>query len=401
MEEINGGITAPVGFKSAGVAAGIKKSGKKDMALIYSKEPAAAAAVFTTNRMQAAPIKLSQKHLEKPAARAIIINSGNANACTGERGKIAAEKMTEITARNLQIKPDEVLIASTGIIGEYLPVEKVEAGIEKLVPALSENDSRAPEAILTTDDCRKEIAFSFRLPLQEREVKIGGIAKGSGMIHPEMATMLSFITTDLAIEPGLLREALQEAVNISFNRISIDGDQSTNDSVFLLANGMAGNRKLNNKDDDYYEFVKALKEVATYLARSIVADGEGATKFITIRVKGAPAELAAEKVARKVANSPLVKTACFGNDPNWGRIASSVGASGVKFEPSDLIIKINDRILFAAGRPEEHTKEELEGLMDNYEIDIEINLQYGKGEAEFWTTDLSYEYIEVNAEYHT
>ncbi len=401
MEQIDNGITSPIGFKSAGVASGIKKSGNRDMALIYSEGPAVTAAVFTTNYIQAAPVKLSKEYLKKGIIRAIIINSGNANACTGEQGMIDARKMTEITAQNLQIEPDEVLVASTGIIGECLPMKKIKTGIDKLVPLLNENDSRAPEAILTTDDYKKEIAFSFRLPLQNREVKVGGIAKGSGMIHPEMATMLSFITTDLAIEPDLLQEALQEAVDISFNRISIDGDRSTNDSVFLLANGMADNSKLVCKDDDYKEFVRFLKKVTTYLARSIVADGEGATKFITIKVHGTSTDLQAEKVARKVANSPLVKTACFGNDPNWGRIAASVGASGVKFDPADLIIGINDKILFKEEQPVKYTEENLKGIMDDDKIEININFQHGKGKAEFWTTDLSYEYIKINAEYHT
>lgn len=401
MKEINGGITSPVGFKSAGIEAGIKESGKRDMALICSNGPTAAAAVFTTNYMQAAPVKLSQEHLKDKAAEAIVINSGNANACTGEQGMIDAKKMTEIAARNLGIDLDKVLVASTGIIGKYLPMEKVKNGIDKLVPVLSETDRWAPEAILTTDDCKKEIAFSFYLPLQNTEVKIGGIAKGSGMIHPEMATMLSFITTDLAIKPELLQEALQEAVEVSFNRISVDGDQSTNDSVYLLANGKAGNKKIVNKDDDYKEFVKVLKKVATYLARSIVADGEGATKFITIKVKGAAIDREAEKMARKIANSPLVKTACFGKDPNWGRIAASAGASGVEFEANKLIIEINDKVLFKAGQPVNYEKEKLEGIMDKKEIEIIVNLQQGSGRAEFWTTDLSYEYIKVNAEYHT
>ena len=401
MKEIKGGITAPNGFLSAGLACGLKKSGNKDLALIFSKTKADAAGVFTQNDVKAAPVKLSQSRIGNGKARAIIANSGNANACTGARGMTDAEKMIELTAAGLEVKPEEVLIASTGIIGEPLDMDKIESGISDITSSLTDDGTEAAEAILTTDDKVKEIAYSFTLPQRGTTVKIGGIAKGSGMIHPNMATMLGFITTDINIKQELLQEALQEVVEVSFNRISVDGDQSTNDTVFVLANGEAGNNIIEEKDEDFQALVKALEAVAIHLAQAIVKDGEGATKFITIKVREAVSERQAVKIARTIANSSLVKTACFGNDPNWGRILAAIGNSKADIDPDQLLVAINGQQLFKDGLPVGKTRDDLEGLMDDEEIEIEVNLKAGKSSTEFWTTDLSYEYVEINAEYHT
>lgn len=400
MKKIDGGVTAAQGFQSAGITCGLKESGQKDLALIHSRKPALAAAVFTTNQAQAAPVILSRERLQKGRCQAIIINSGNANACTGEQGLAAAGEMTQLTADDLGLKPELVAAASTGIIGQTLPMDKIRAGIHKAVTALTDDDRDAARAILTTDDHVKTSAYQFTTNTG-REVTVGGMAKGSGMIHPGMATMLAFITTDISIERKLLKEALREANAVSFNCISVDGDQSTNDSLFVLANGEAGNQKIASQGGDYGKFLEALKKVSIDLAQAIVDDGEGATKFITIKVKGAPGDKEAEKIARQVANSNLVKTACFGSDPNWGRILAAAGAAGVEFALDEITVSINNKELFKKGLPQAADRKELAGLMDEHEILIEITLQSGAGTCEFWTTDLSYKYVEINAEYHT
>lgn len=402
LEEIPGGITAPVGFLAAGIACGIKKSGKKDLALIYSETPAAGAAVFTTNKFKAAQVLLSMEKIKDHNIRAILINSGNANSCTGEKGMEDARELISFLAEKLSVDESEIHLSSTGIIGELLPVEKMKKGIEEITPLLSKGGSQdAAEAILTTDKRIKEIAFRFLLPSSRREVKIGAMAKGSGMIHPDLATMLAFITTDISIDKSLLQSALREAVNKSFNRISVDGDQSTNDTVFLLANGRAGNKKIKEKDEDYYAFLDALKETAVFLAKSIVLDGEGATRFITIRIKQARNEEEAVIAARQIANSNLVKTACFGGDPNWGRITMALGSSKIDFDENKVSVAINKVELFSNGKPSYHYKDSLSDLIKTGDILIEINLNQGESTAEFWTSDLSYDYIKINAEYHT
>ncbi|MFW6269536.1 MAG: bifunctional glutamate N-acetyltransferase/amino-acid acetyltransferase ArgJ [Bacillota bacterium] len=401
MKKIKGGVTVPEGFKSSGTTCGIKQSGKKDMALIYSEKLAEAAAVFTTNEVKAAPVLISRNKIKNGKARAIIVNSGNANACTGEKGLEDAKKMTELTAANLKISPEEVLVASTGKIGENLNMEKITKGIEQLSSCLEKDDLDAAEAILTTDDNIKRIAYSFKLPNSDEEIKIGGIAKGSGMIHPNMATMLGFITTDIKIENRLLNEALKKSVKESFNRISVDGDQSTNDSAFLLANGQAGNNKIKEKNEDYNEFLKVLKKVVIFLAKAIVADGEGTTKFITIKVKEAADEIQADKIARNIANSNLVKTALFGGDPNWGRILAAAGKARAGIDPEKMIVKVNETTLYKKGEPVKISEDRLSRLIKKDKILIEVLLGKGKTELEFWTGDLTYEYIEVNAEYHT
>lgn len=402
MNKIDGGICASKGFKAAGISCGIKKSTKKDLALIYSEYPAYGAAVFTKNKFKAAPLLVSEKKMQHEIIRAVLINSGNANACTGKQGISDVIKLSSIVADKLSLDPVEVHMSSTGIIGELLPVENLEKGIEEIIPHLSKEGYKdAADAILTTDTVKKEIAYSFKLPSSGIEIKIGGMAKGSGMIHPNMATMLGFITTDLNISKELLQKSLKEVVDISFNRISVDGDQSTNDTVFLLANGSANNEKIVYENDDYQAFLDVLKKVAIYLAKAIVADGEGASHFITIKVNGAEKERDAELIARKIANSNLVKTACFGGDPNWGRIIAVLGTVDFELDTDKVRLAINNKSLFKDGVPIDLKKEEMKDLMSDKEIVIDLDLGIGRKNVEFWSSDLTYDYVKINAEYHT
>jgi len=400
-KEISGGITAPQGFLASGVTGGIKKSGKKDTALIYSQSPAKVAGVFTTNQCAASCVLLNKVNIKDGLAQAIIVNSGNANACTGERGYQDTQEMVSFTAKKLDLEKEQVLVASTGIIGEFLAMDKIKTGIDKAVADLSQSGGQeAAEAIMTTDTYSKELAIEFEVG--DELVKLGGIAKGSGMIEPNMATMLGFLTTDIAIDSNLLQEALVEAINQSFNRITVDGDQSTNDMVTILANGKAGNNIIVDKDEGYNVFLDALKYVCTYLAHQIVRDGEGATKFIEVEVKGAQSLKKATKIAKQIANSQLVKTAMFGQDPNWGRIIMAIGASGVELDLSKVEIKINDTVLLEQGeRVIEHSTETKANLLNDEEIKIEVNLNLGEYSDKVWTCDLSYKYVEINAEYHT
>ncbi len=402
IKEINGGITAPLGYQAAGISCGTKKSGNKDLALLYSEDSATSAAVFTKNHFKAAPVLLSIDKIKNKTMRAILINSGNANACTGEEGMNDAIKLVSLTAEKLNIDQQDVHISSTGIIGERLDMDKIKKGIGKITPLLSKTgNSDAAEAIMTTDTFSKEISYSFDLPSDGTKVVIGGMAKGSGMIHPNMATMLGFITTDLSIKKELLQKALKEVVDISFNKISVDGDQSTNDSVFLMANARAGNNEIVKEDEDYFAFLKVLKKVAVHLAKSIVYDGEGATRFITIKVSNAETIAEADFISRKIANSNLVKTACFGGDPNWGRIVAALGSCDIEFDKDKVTVSINNKKLFNKGVPSNIKKEDLAGLMDNKEISIVVDLLNGNENVEFWTSDLSYDYVKINAEYHT
>ncbi|MFW6035685.1 MAG: bifunctional glutamate N-acetyltransferase/amino-acid acetyltransferase ArgJ [Halothermotrichaceae bacterium] len=402
MNKISSGVTAAKGYLAAGITTNIKESGKKDLALIYSEKKAVAAAMFTTNKFKAAPVLLSQKRMKNNEIQAVIINSGNANAGTGKQGYKDAEAMTELTAEKLNIKPELVQVASTGIIGKNLPLQSIKTGINKIAERINKNGNKdAAEAILTTDTVKKEIAYEFKLPSDGTTVKLGGMAKGSGMIHPNMATMLAFITTDAVIEKSIIKQALNDAVQISFNKISVDGDQSTNDSVYLMANGMAGNKIIKEKNKDYAKFVEVLKNVCIYLAKAIVADGEGVTRFITLKIEGAADKADAEKAARSIANSNLVKTACFGGDPNWGRIIAAIGSTDVDFEIGQVVVTINNEILFKQGQPTNIDQDKLNSLLDGDKINIKVNLGKGSSQLLFWTSDLSYEYIKINAEYHT
>jgi glutamate N-acetyltransferase/amino-acid N-acetyltransferase len=334
FQVVKKGITYPKGMKAAGVKCGIRFN-KKDLALVYSEKVADAWGTFTTNKFKAAPLVVTEKNLSLSGGKlqAILINSGIANACTGERGLKDAWDTVNYVSEGLKINKEYVAVTSTGKIGEFLPMKKIDDGLKEVISNLSASGGiEAAEAILTTDTKKKEIAVSFKLG--EQEVKIGGMAKGSGMIHPNMATMLGFITSDISIKGELLQKALQQVVEKSFNMISVDGDMSTNDMVLLMANGLSGNRLIDKKDEDYYKFLKILQYVAEYLAKCIAKDGEGATKIIEVEVKNSLSFAEAKKVAKAVINSPLVKTAIFGKDPNWGRILAAVGYSGAKVVPN-------------------------------------------------------------------
>lgn len=393
FKEISGGINAPYGFKSAGINCGIKE-GKKDLALIYSKAPCKIAGTFTKNRIKAAPVQLNIKRVAKGKGQAVIINTGNANCCTGKRGYDDAVKMAELTAKELGVPGETVLVCSTGIIGRYLPMDKIVAGIPVIAAKLSsENFMDAAEAIMTTDLVTKHIAVE--LNVGKKKVTIGAICKGSGMIQPNMATMLCFISTDALISLQFMKKALKTAVSQSFNCITVDGDMSTNDTVLLMANGLAGNEEISVRKYGK-QFQEALNFVCRVLARKIVRDGEGATKFVSICVQNAKTTRDAEKAARAIANSPLVKTAIYGENPNWGRIMSSIGASGVLFEPSKVNISINRLQVVKSGGRAVYDDQDARAIMKQKEISIAADLAYGKAMAEIWTCDFSHKYVDIN-----
>lgn len=395
----NTGVTAPKGFRAAGIACGIKKR-KKDLALIYSEAPAAAAGVFTTNRLQAAPVLITKEHIRSGAARAIIANSGNANCATGKKGLGDARRMASECAALLGIRPREVLVASTGVIGRPLPMEMVTQGIEFVVRNLNSQGSHsAAEAILTTDHTVKETAVQFSIG--GHEISLGGIAKGAGMIAPEMATMLCFITTDAKIAGPVLQRSLSQAAETTFNAVTIDGEMSTNDMVLILANGKAGNPTIQSGSAADQKFTAGLEQVMGELAKMMVRDGEGATKFVEIDVTGAKKEEDAKKVAHRIANSLLVKTMLHGADPNWGRIAACVGSSGVPVRMNRVEITIGTILVFLKGEPVEHSREELKNILRNPEIQIGVDLGEGKAHFRIWTTDLSADYVKVNSGYTT
>ncbi|MDD3539514.1 MAG: bifunctional glutamate N-acetyltransferase/amino-acid acetyltransferase ArgJ [Atribacterota bacterium] len=393
------GITYPKGFTAAGINCGIRLK-RKDLALIYSPEIANAWAVYTQNKFKAAPLWVTEENLTRSQGRlqAILINSGIANACTGERGLQEAWETVSYVAEGLQIDKEYIAVASTGKIGEFLPLQKIKDGVKEAVTKLSKaGGSEAAEAILTTDTRKKEIAVSF--DLNGQEIRIGGMAKGSGMIQPNMATMLGFITTDLAIKSALLKEALQEVIGKTFNMISVDGDTSTNDMVLLLANGLAQNPLITEKDEDYLKFREALYLVAEYLAKAIVSDGEGATKLIEVEVQHARSDDDAVKAAKAVINSLLVKTAIFGQDPNWGRILAAVGYSGAWIEVQKVDLYLKEKIV-SNGQPLAFSRERVRDYLKNSkEIKIIIDLKIGQGQARAWGCDLSYEYININTKY--
>lgn len=399
-------ITHVRGFTCWGAHMGIK-SKRRDIALIYSEVPASAAAVFTRNVVCAEPIKLSREHIKDGTAQAFVINSGNANACTGVEGWKGAVAMAETAAKELKIKKESVIVASTGIIGEPFPTEKVLKGIHECVAKLSSREiagSLTANAILTTDTFAKEGFTSFTV--DGSQVNMGGIAKGSGMIHPNMGTMLAFIVCDIAISPKLLDDALRQAVDKSFNMITVDGDTSTNDMVSIMCNGKAGNKEITEKDANYDLFVTHLEQLCTHLAKLIISDGEGSTKLIEYRTKGAKSEEEARQVVRTVSNSNLVKTAIFGSDPNWGRIIAAAGRSGVVFDPEKVDLYIGNDLnkmtpVLEKGQPISEVRKKLKKTMTSSTIIILIDLNLGDEEAVGWGSDFSYEYVRINAEYTT
>ena len=394
-------MTAPRGYVAGGCHCGIKSNREeKDLALIFSERPATVAGVFTTNRVSAAAVQYSRKVAKNGFARAIVANSGVANSCTGARGERDAEKMARAAAEKLGLQPEEVIVASTGVIGAQLPIVKVRKGIEKLAGKLGKKGGAdAAEAILTTDTRSKQAAVRFKS--SHGPVTIGGMAKGAGMIMPNMATMLAFITTDASLGMKPLRLALKRAVDQSFNHISVDGDTSTNDMVIVLANGDPGSDVITERSSDFKPFAAALTEVCRRLAHMIVADGEGATKFVEIRVKGARSEEEADRVARTIGTSNLVKTAFFGGDPNWGRIMAAIGRSGVQVEPGRITISLGNLRLVSGGKGAGFSEERASELLAREKILITVSLGKGKAETRFWTTDLSYEYVKINAQCRT
>lgn len=398
--DIDGGVTAPRGFRAAGVACGIKARGGLDLALIVSDVPASAAAVFTTNKAQAAPILVSRDRLARSQGRisAIVVNSGCANACTGPIGFDHANAMTRATADALGCGPIAVLVASTGVIGVTLDMAKVATGITAAAGQLARTGGAvAARAIMTTDPFPKEAAVE--VISQRGTFRVGGIAKGSGMIEPLMATMLGFITTDASVEPGLLQRALKAAVDDTFNAITVDGECSTNDCVFALANGASG---VTLGDGDLSLLVDALKRVCEPLAIGIVRGGEGATKLITVRVVGAISNEEARRAARAIANSPLVKTAIHGGDPNWGRLVAVAGRSGSEFVLEGAAVRVGPVELFSHGAPHDELAPEAAAYLQGHDIEIEVDLgTAGKGHSQMWTCDLSAEYVRINAEYRT
>ncbi len=394
------GVTFPKGFKAAGVKAGIKKSGNLDVAVVYSEKDATVAGVFTTNKVAAAPVYVSKETVANKKARAIVANAGCANACTGEEGMKNARLMAKIAATELNCDEKEVAVASTGIIGAQLPMDKMEKGIKDAIKELSvEGGVNASNAIITTDTKPKTLAYE--LTLGGKSVRIGAMAKGSGMIQPNMATMLAFITTDANISQELLQEALSKTAEITFNMISVDGDMSTNDMAVILANGAADNPEITKKDEDYKTFCNALFEVCENLAKRIAADGEGATKFLTVNVTDAKNFNDAKTIAMSVAKSPLVKTAFFGEDPNWGRVICAVGYAGVDINPDKVSIKFGDVPVYENGQGASHNDDALKKVMAAHDIAINIDMNDGDTDATVWTCDFSYEYVKINGEYHT
>lgn len=398
LKIISGGVTAAQGFKAGAVAAEIRYENRLDLALVYSEVPALAAAVYTKNRVQAAPLLVTREHLADGRAQAIIINSGNANACNGDEGIRDAKKMALITAQALQIAPEDVVVASTGVMGLPMPMHRVEKGISEVVACLSvDGGSAAARAIMTTDLNSKEVAVSFSIG--GKKVTIGGMAKGSGMIHPDMATMLAFITTDALIDQKVLQKVLCLSVERSFNMITVDGDTSTNDMVVFLANGMAQNPEITEEGPEFELFKVGLDYVTTYLAQEIARDGEGATRLIEVRIKNAATFEDGKKAARAVAGSSLVKTAVFGQDANWGRIIAALGYSGAEFDPQKVDIWLAEIMVARAGTGVPFDEEKVSKLLGADKVIITVDLHAGNTNTVAWGCDLTFDYVKINASY--
>jgi glutamate N-acetyltransferase/amino-acid N-acetyltransferase len=398
LQSIAGGVTAARDFTAGGIACGIKQTpGALDLGIVLSGRPADAAGVFTRNRAAAAPVLLCRERLRAGKARALVVNSGNANACTGAQGMRDAESMARLVARRLGLDPAEVLVLSTGVIGVPLPMDRVEQGIAAC--ALQEEGAAFAHAILTTDTRTKSIALAFACG--GATVRLGGVAKGSGMIHPNMATMLTVLTSDAAIEPAFLQAALSRSVDRSFNLISVDGDSSTNDAVLLLANGAAGGAAIDARHADAARFEAALTQVCTYLAKEVVRDGEGAHSLIDVRARGATSEADARAIARAVTLSPLVKTAVFGGDPNWGRVICAAANADAPFDPDRAALYLGDILLFRDGAGVPFDRERASALLKQPEVTFTLDLGLGEAEATAWGCDLSYDYVRINAEYTT
>lgn len=405
MVQIRGGVTAAKGFTASGVHVGIRKNkDKKDLALVLSEKPCSAAAVYTTNQVKGQPLIVTSEHLADGKAQAIIVNSGNANTCTGEQGVAAARRMAALVAEKLPVKASDVIVASTGVIGQQLDVSVIEAGMDQLVAGLSKTGNiDAREAIMTTDTVKKEV--TIQIEVGDTPVIIGAMAKGSGMIHPNMATMLGFITTDCAISSAMLQKALSAVVKKTFNRVSVDGDTSTNDMVAILANGMAGNAMIDAEGPEYRDFYEGLAWLSTQLARMVARDGEGATKLIECTVEGAADEEKAEQLAKGVICSSLVKTAIFGADANWGRILCALGYTRKDFDPNKVDVAFESASGYIevckAGVPLPFNEEKAKKILSYQEVTIYVSLNEGEAQATCWGCDLTYEYVRINGDYRT
>lgn len=407
MEFITGGVTAAKGFLAAGVEAGVKYQNRKDMAMVYSEVPCRAAGVFTSNVVKAAPVLWDKSVVtESGTAQAVVVNSGIANACTGKQGMEYCEKTAQAAAEALNIAADNVLVCSTGVIGMQLPIEKLETGAKKLAGALEptlEAGTLAAEAIMTTDTVSKQAAVQFRIG--GKTVTVGGMCKGSGMIHPNMCTMLAFVTTDVNISKELLQEALSADVQDTFNMVSVDGDTSTNDTLLVLANGQAGNPEITEKDADYEAFLKALHAINVTLAKKIAGDGEGATALFETKVIHADTKENARILAKSVITSSLTKAAIYGHDANWGRILCALGYSGVSFDPESIELYLESgagkMLIYKDGVAADYSEEKATQILSCPEVTALVDMKMGDAEATAWGCDLTYDYVKINADYRS
>ena len=398
IKAISGGATATEGFVAGGVECGVRGSGRRDLGILFSERDCTAAAVFTRNVVKGAPLTVTRRAVEKGGVRAVVVNSGNANAATGEQGVRDAYETQEVAAEVLGLAVSEVAVASTGVVGELLPMDRISEGIRRAAGNLTPDGSGFTEAILTTDTRTKERAI--QVEVEGKIITVGGTAKGSGMIHPNMGTMLAFLTTDAAVEKECLQETLSRTVNCTFNRITVDGDTSPSDMALLLANGAAGNEPLNSDSPDYPAFAEVVEKVALGLAKQIARDGEGATKLVEVVVEGARDEESAVALAKSVVGSNLVKAAVFGEDANWGRVLVAMGYSDVDFDPAGVELYFGPVKVFG-GKPEPYSEVEAKGALDGDEVRITARLQEGSASATAWGCDLTYKYVEINGSYRT
>ena len=399
IKSLPSGAAAASGFVAAGVACGVREVGRRDLGLLFSELPCKTAAVFTRNAVKGAPLVVTREAVETGGVRAVAANSGNANAATGERGIEDAYAMRGLAAEALGIEAGEVAVASTGVIGEHLPMERISAGIRLAAGELGEGDAGFAESILTTDTRAKEAAV--RAEIRGRTITVGGTAKGSGMIHPNMGTMLAFLTTDAAVEKSCLQETLNRVTDRTFNRVTVDGDTSPSDMALLMANGAAGNEPLTMGSEDYPVFAEAVENVARALAREIAHDGEGATRLVEIVVEGAASEESAVALAKSVVGSSLVKAAVFGEDANWGRVLTAMGYSGEAFDPEGVELWFGPIKVFSGGEPVPHEEAEANATLASGEVKITARLSEGDASATAWGCDLSYEYVRINGSYRT
>ena len=398
IKAISGGAAAPQGFVAGGVQCGVRKPDVRDLGVLFSERGCTSAAVFTRNIVKGAPLTVTRRAVEEGDVRAVVVNSGNANAATGEQGVRDAREAQEVAAEALGLPASGVAVASTGVVGEPMPMDRISEGIRRATGSLGAEGTGFAEAILTTDTRTKERAFEVEV--EGRTVTVGGTAKGSGMIHPNMGTMLAFLTTDAAVEKGCLQETLNRVTDLTFNRITVDGDTSPSDMALILANGAAGNEPLNTDSPDYPAFAEAVEEVALGLAKEIARDGEGATKLVEVAVEGARDEESAVSLAKSVVGSNLVKAAVFGEDANWGRVLVAMGYSGADFDPAEVEIYFGPVKVFG-GEPEPYSEAEAGEALAGDEVRIFVRLHEGEASAAAWGCDLTYKYVEINGSYRT